>query len=266
MNIWSLLEDSLESSTSEQPVSKRSLASSSAPQPVRKKFRVRLCARDENTVSKKSRIRASAVDVTTKVAFISCGVDFFMESQADRIRLQMMVRDLFDLGCSMLTIAFEQTANMSLVAEVLKSALAEDAQTVLHSRTTENSLSLWTPSFGACYLTKRIESTPHHSMHELRVIGNFFETKAGNLLIISTVLPVMDTWTIAEALNEFLSEGGEDVQTVLVGGALQCSFVISENVVAKFHTPIDFRCDGLSDSLHSHARQRAYSQHFDPHP
>ena len=148
MNIWNLLEDSLESSSFEQPVSKKSLAFSSAEQPVPKKLRVTLRSRDENAVNKERRIMASAVDDTTKVAFISCGVDFIMEFNEDRVRLQMMVRDLLHLGCSMLTITFEQTGNMSLVEEDLKFALADVAQTAVHSRCTENSLTLWTPSFG----------------------------------------------------------------------------------------------------------------------
>ena len=158
----------------------------------------------------------------------------------DRVRLQKIVTELFHLGCLMFAVTFEQTGNTRLVEEDLQQTLAEVTQESVRSRCDQNSITLWTQSFGACYSTKHIESTPDQSMPELKVIGSFFETKAGNLLIISTVWPVMDTWTIAEALNDFLSEGGEDVQAVLVGGALQCPFVISENVVAKFHTPIDF--------------------------
>ena len=107
------MEDSSESSSAEQPVGNNFSALSSAEQPVSKKLRIRLPARDEHPVSKKRRIRsseqpvskkhrirASAVDATTKVAFISCGVSVLMESQADRIKLKMMVSNLFDLGCS----------------------------------------------------------------------------------------------------------------------------------------------------------------------
>ena len=167
--------------------------SSSAEQPVLKRRRVRLCARDGNTRVKKSRITASAVDDTTKVAFISCGLGFIMEINEDRARLQKIVTELFHLGCLMFAVTFEQTGNTRLVEEDLGETLAEVAQTSVRSRCEENSITLWTQSFGSCYLTKRIESTPDQSMPELKVIGSFFETKAGNLLIISTVWPVMDT-------------------------------------------------------------------------
>ena len=134
----------MESTSFQQPVSKKSLAFSSAEQPVPKKLRMWLCARDENTFSKKSRIMASAVDDTTKVAFISCGLAFIMWINEDRVRLQKIVRELFDLGCLMFTVTFEQTGNTSLVEEDLRETLAEVAQTSVRSCSTENSITLWT--------------------------------------------------------------------------------------------------------------------------
>ena len=237
---------------------KHSFESSSAEQPVLKRRRVRLCARDGNTRVKKSRIRASAVDDTTKVAFISCGLGFIMEINEDRARLQKIVTELFHLGCLMFAVTFEQTGNTSLVEEDLRETLSEVAQTSVHSRTAKNSITLWTQSFGSCYLSKFIESkagTHLPTPIELKMTGTFFDTKAGRLLVMSTVWPEMDTWTIAKALNDFLGEADKSVQAVFVGGALQCPVPICENVLAKFYSAIDFVVTG-SQTVFVHTLQR----------
>ena len=75
-------------------------------------------------------------------------------------------------------------------------------------------------------------------------MGTLFETKAGRLFVISTVWPEMDTWTIAEALNDFFCGIDKSVQAVFVGGALQCPFAICENVISKFHSAIEFVVSG----------------------
>ena len=230
MNVWNLLEHSCGSSGAEQLILNKKANN--------KRHKVMLCA--EQPFLKRRCVLASSVDDTTKIAFVTCGLDFPLELNEHRARLQKVVTELLHLGCLMFAVTFEQTGNTRLLEKDLQQTIAEVTQETVRSRCDQHSITLWTQSFGACYATRHIESTSDHSMRELKVTGRFFETKAGNLLIISTVWPVLTTWTIAEALSDFLREGGEDVQAVLVGGTLQCPFVISENVVAKFRTSIDF--------------------------
>ena len=82
--------------------------SSSAEKPVLTERRVRLCARAENTRVKKCRKTACAVDDTTKIAFISCGLHFVMVFEDDCARLQKIVTEMFNLGCLMFALSFEQ--------------------------------------------------------------------------------------------------------------------------------------------------------------
>ena len=226
---------------------KHSNGSSSAEKPVLTARRVRLCARAENTRVKKCRKTACAVDDTTKIAFISCGLNFAMILEDDPARLQKIVTEMFNHGCLMFALSFEQTGDAMLVKRQLQDTLSHLAQTTVCSCMTENSITLWTESFGSLCLTKHIESkagTHLPTPIELQATGTLFETKAGRLFVISTVWSEMDTWTIAEALHDFFCEIDKSVQAVFVGGALQCPFAICENVISKFYSPIEFVVSG----------------------
>ena len=219
--------------------------SSSAEQPVPTARRVRLCARPENTLVKKCRKMACAVDDTTKIAFINCGLNFVVISQDDR--LQKHVTEMFNLGCRMFAINFEQTQVATRVRKPLVDALSELAQTTVCSLLGDTSITLWTESFGSLSLSKRMDckvGTHLPTPIDLHATGSLFETKAGSLFVISTVWPQLDTWTIAETLNDFFCGIDQTVQAVFVGGALQCSFAICENVISKFYSAIKFVVSG----------------------
>ena len=221
--------------------------SSSAEQPVLTERRVRLCARTEDTHVKKCRKTACAVDDTTKIAFISCGLNFVMVFEDDRALLQTIVTDMFNSGCLMFSLSFEQPGDAMLVKRQLQDTLSDLAQTTVCSALTENGFTLWAESFGSLCLTKRIESKAGANLPtpiELQATGTLFETKAGRLFVISTVWPEMDTWTIAKALNDFFGELDKSVQAVFVGGALHCPFAICENVISKFYSRIEFVVSG----------------------
>ena len=156
-----------------------------------------MCIRDSKT--------ACAVDDTTKIAFISCGVNLVMISQDDRARLQQIVTEMFNLGCRMFEINFEKTEDAMRVRNQLLDTLCDLAQTTVCSSLGDTSITLWTESFGSLCLTKHIEckaGTHLPTPIKLQVMGTLFETKAGRLFVISTVWPELDTWTIAEALND----------------------------------------------------------------
>ena len=107
---------------------------------------------------------------------------------------------------------------------------------------------MWLPSFGVHVASELIQQESELCMPSLQMLAHFFDTAAGNVLIIPAVWPRMEPWSIEDVfwcVQDNIDELRWSVQWMLIGGALQCdNYSIAENVVSKFSSPIDFSITG----------------------
>ena len=130
------------------------------------------------------------VEVTTNVAFITCGPDTVLETKEERAILKQKLAEMFDLGCTMFCFSFKRRVHMKKVAESMKRHLGSKYDMEVGGlHYTQNSLCLWLPEFGKCLVSKIMDQEPDLSMPRLQMAAHLFETDAGNVLVIPTVWP-----------------------------------------------------------------------------
>ena len=188
------------------------------------------------------------VKLTKNIAFITCGSDWVLDNRKERRKLKRVLDDMLGLGCTMFAFAFAHQVNVTTVAGSLERHMRKAYDVEMGGiQQTTNSICMWLHNFGEHVASQNIVHEADLSMPWVPMVAHLFDTDAGNVLVIPTVWPPMEPWSIDDLLWKnlrFIDRLDRDVQWVFIGGALQCDMCIAENVVAKFKSPMHFVVTG----------------------
>ena len=141
--------------------------------------------------------RDAQVRLTQNLAFLTCGPEWKLVTKRERIDFKHLVDELLDLGCGMIAVAFAHQVNLVKVGESLRRHIRKfyflELGVIRHA---SNSLCIWLPAFGKHITSQIISHQEDLSMPNPPMVAHLFDTDAGNVLVIPTVWPPMEPWSL----------------------------------------------------------------------
>ena len=104
---------------------------------------------------------------------------------------------------------------------------------------TETCISFWSNSFASSYVSKSID--PEGGVP---ATGFFFATNVGNIAIFATFWPIIPYGAKKRLLQAYVDNTDDDIQTMLVGGSMNCNLFGAENLATRINTAVNFHVNG----------------------